>query len=151
MRNHSFFIFLSSNPKSSLLFTDTYLEKSKQIRLLFNFQQKADILICHDVFSLSGGLTSNCCSIRQTNITNDRNYAENRKSIASLCGFRAKSRCDWAYWLQWYRAETNNGFPVFVCFVCFLKYLIYQNAAEFAIVVKEVIHILFPHTLFDPL
>ena len=40
---------------------------------------------------------------------------------------------------------------VFVCFVYFLKYLIYQNAAEFAIVVKEQIHILFPHTLFDPL
>lgn len=38
-----------------------------------------------------------------------------------------------------------------VCFVYFLKYLIYQNAAEFAIVVKELIHILFPHTLFDPL
>lgn len=36
-------------------------------------------------------------------------------------------------------------------FVYFLKYLIYQNAAEFAIVVKELIHILFPHTLFDPL
>lgn len=36
-------------------------------------------------------------------------------------------------------------------FVYFLKYLIYQNAAEFAIVVKEAIHILFPHTLFDPL
>lgn len=40
---------------------------------------------------------------------------------------------------------------VFVCFVYFLKYLIYQNAAEFAIVVKELIHVLFPHTLFDPL
>ena len=36
-------------------------------------------------------------------------------------------------------------------FVYFLKYLIYQNAAEFAIVVKKLIHILFPHTLFDPL
>ena len=36
-------------------------------------------------------------------------------------------------------------------FVYFLKYLIYQNAAEFAIVVQELIHILFPHTLFDPL
>ena len=39
----------------------------------------------------------------------------------------------------------------FLCFGCFLKYLIYQNATEFAIVVKKLIHILFPHTLFDPL